>query len=979
MAFPVKHLTVGGNNNPFLTDLLASINHATEIRIAAAFISPAGLNLIIDALRDALRRKATVRILTGDYLNFTDPAAFRMLMWLQEQGAEVWVFEGGGTQNFHMKAYLFVCHADGEPNDGCIYIGSSNITRVALQNGLEWNLRVSLGENESRFAEVLTEYHRLFEDKRCKPLSHQWINEYILRRPVKSEVVTGLPETEEQGIVFKPKKIQKAVLAALIKSREEGDRRGLVVMATGLGKTWLAAFDCEAFQAKKVLFIAHREEILTQAENTFLRIKPNASVGKYNAKIQQPDVDMLFASVFTLGQHKHLTRFDSKAFDYIVIDEFHHASAQSYRRLLAHFEPEFMLGLTATPDRTDQSDILSLCDDNLICHIDLAQGIEADELCPFKYYGIGDVEVNYTEIKWHRSGFKANDLHHLLATTARAAHNFKEWQKRRQTRTLAFCITTDHADFMADYFDSKGVSAVAVHSKSKVMRNKALNDLREHKIDIIFSVDLFNEGVDLPEIDTVLMLRPTESKIVFLQQLGRGLRTCDTKSELVVIDFIGNHKSFFNNAIALFKVGAGKAAQDHFIRQAASQSLPLPKGCFLNYDSQAIEFMEQYKEAKTDAQTALYRALKDSLNRRPTLAEFYRAENSDKDKDKVKYMAQLRKRHDQWLQLVEKEGDLSDEQSACLQAHGAFFKALEKTNLEKCFKLVLLEAMLELQGFVTPLKKIDLALQSWKVLQRRQARRADLKEAFQPFDELPVSQHKNWLRYWQENPIVAWAGKKSDGKKVFFAEQEELFLFKQQVTAQMIEAFELLTQELVDYCYARYENRVNKNKNKLVDSNVIPTPQIDNVMPIKKVDKLEVPYFADLEIACGHFRSSSHDTDAIETKALPISSYPKLNPDKHFIARAKGNSMNGGKHPIKDGDYLLFERVYSIDKIRGQTIVIERQDVTGDDQYLLRNAHRLVQGGYELIAQNPDYEPIVFGEGLKPVARLLMIIEAGDL
>lgn len=964
-AFPTKHLTVGGSD-PFLPSLLSAINHATEISITTAFIQMTGLELIKDALVDALNRQASVRILTGDYLGITDPNALRYFMLLQEQGAQVKVFTSEGKTSFHMKAYIFTRSANGEKDEGCAFIGSSNISKAALLSGLEWNFRIERKEDEARFQVILNEYNTLFNDARCKPLTHQWIDDYIKRIPiqsVKAEIQPGQDEVESPPA---PTPIQAEALAALDRTRKEGYRRGLVVMATGLGKTWLAAFDSQQANAKRVLFVAHREEILNQAEETFVRIWPAAKVGRYNGKNRDVDVDMLFASVSTLARDNHLKLFSQDHFDYVVVDEFHHAAARTYQQLLAYFNPQFMLGLTATPERTDQSDILGLCDDNLVFDRDLFDGIEANLLCPFGYLGVADT-VNYEEITWRSGRFDPHELTNQFATRGRAQHNFLHWKKHCQTRTLAFCISKKHADFMADYFCSKGVKAASVHSDSKVLRNEALELLRLGELEVIFSVDLFNEGVDLPSIDTVLMLRPTESKIIFLQQLGRGLRNSPEtgKDKLIILDFIGNHISFFRKPEALFKVGVSNKERKAFISAVEGGSLPLPSGCFVNYDPESINFMAQLTRTKVGLQEETYRALRESYGRRPTLAEFYRAGGN---------VATVRKGHGQWLSFVSNEksesgmSDLGEKGQLCLSEYKAFFLELETTSLTRSFKLVLLEALVELEGLNKPVSTEILALKSFEVLQRRRSLLGDLPQKYAELRELQGKQIKEWHTYWKGNPIKAWIGGNTDKSAPFFMVNKGEFEFKLKVDDALYDTFITLTQEIINYRFLQYEARPAKKPK----GQQLTIPINDSIQ--------QIPYFPDLKIACGHFKSSGHESDNVEQRAVPLI-YGKLNPAKHFIARATGDSMNGGKKPIVDGDYLLLERITpnNAGSNNGKTIAIERQDVSGDDQYLLRNVQKQGLGQYQLNAQNPDYEPMMATEGMVTFARLVDVIDPVDL
>ncbi|TGD72519.1 DUF3427 domain-containing protein [Mangrovimicrobium sediminis] len=975
-GFPDQHLTVGGDN-PFLPSLLEAINHADDIAIATAFIRMTGVRLIQGALEDALERGARVRVLTGDYLGVTDPQALRYLMLLQEQGADVKVFESQDKTSFHMKTYIFTRHnQQTEGGEGCAFVGSSNLSHAALVDGLEWNLKVDQSENKSRFALILREYELLYANQACKTLTHHWIDEYIERVPDN----TSKPTSTEAGQDEKepppgPNSVQIEALDALASTRELGFRRGLVVLATGLGKTWLSAFDSQRMNAKRVLFVAHREEILKQAEETFVRIRPDVKVGRYDGQEKELNVDMLFASVQTLGRTSHLNLFSRDHFDYIVVDEFHHAAARTYQRLLIHFEPRFLLGLTATPERTDQSDILALCDDNLVFSRDLFHGIEMGLLCPFSYFGIAD-EVNYQEISWRNGKFDPTQLESQLATHARARHNFRHWQEKHQSRTLAFCISRKHADFMADYFNRQGVSSASVHSDSDMQRNEALKLLGNGDIRVIFSVDLFNEGVDLPAIDTILMLRPTESKIIFLQQLGRGLRNSleTSKEKLVVIDFIGNHVSFFRKPEALFRVGVTTNERKSFIDDIRDNNLSLPLGCFVNYDPESLDFMERLVETKGDKQVELYRNLKNALNRRPALAEFYRAGGSADT---------IRKYYGQWYTFLKSEQDLELQEIDCLNAYDRFFRELETTSLTKSFKLVLLEAFIELDGYAKPPSIQVLSRKSFDVLQRRRILLNDLPEKYRSLTILSENESTEWLEYWTSNPINAWVGGNTSSSSAYFEIHDGVFRFKGEISETVSDTFSVLVQELVDFRFRQYESRVEQK------GATAPAPT-------ENTESVEIPFFTDLKVACGHFRESPHDDVNIEYRSLPMK-YRVIDPARFFIAQASGNSMDGGENPIRDGDYLLFELISeseltsmaSINHVRepntddtevleSATIVAENREGFGHE-FLLRNLVSNTSGAATLVAQNPSYPDIPVTAKIALIAELRKKIDPLDL
>jgi superfamily II DNA or RNA helicase/HKD family nuclease/SOS-response transcriptional repressor LexA len=954
---PARKLVTGGDD-PFLPHLSQAMARATEIDIAVAFIKTTGLRLLMSDLLAALLPPGEsgaplrrVRVLTSDYLDVTDPEALRLLLLLQDRGADVRVYVTQAT-SFHLKAYVFAKSAANELIEGTAFIGSSNISRQALQDGLEWNYRVAY-PGDPGFLEARQRFGELFAHSRTVPLSDRWIESYELRRVPQARAVA--PDSQEQELPPEPTSVQLEALAALADTRDAGFQRGLVVLATGLGKTWLAAFDATRMGARRVLFVAHREEILSQAAQTFLRIRPKSRVALYRGQSHDVEVDVLCASVQTLARTEHLERFAPQHFDYVVIDEFHHAAAATYRRVLGHFAPAFLLGLTATPDRTDQSDILSLCDDNLVFTRNLFEGIQAKLLAPFHYHGILDESVDYREVPWRNGRFDPEQLSNKLATLARSRHAVKEWRAKAQKRTLAFCVSVVHAEFMAAQFEKAGIASAAVYSGSSLGRSEALERLREGQLSVIFSVDLFNEGVDLPSIDTVMMLRPTESKILFLQQLGRGLRRADQKQHLVVLDFIGNHQSFLQKPQALFGVGATYKALAAFGRSAEEGRLDLPDGCYVNYDLKIIEFLKSLDSAGTQKD---YEALRVSLGHRPTLAEFYRSGAS---------VQAMRQRHGSWFALVEAMGDLDAGEIRNLSKFGGLLKEVEVTPMTRSFKMILLEALLELDGLANPPTIADLSHRSWQVLRRRNSLLADLPESIA---QLPDGHSDKWQRYWLDNPINAWVGgNRSDRAGAFFRVENNRFHLVTVPPEGDRASLEAMLQELIDYRLAAYEVR---SAVTVASSNVIA------FTPKTRIER-ELPYFPNLKIACGHFRAGRADVE--EYRALPAS-YGQLDPTRHFIARASGHSMDGGKNPIRDGDYLLLELVGAANagSITGTVMAIERQDeLGGDNQYLLRTVTKQGEGRYVLKANNPDYEDLPATDDMRTLARLKAVVDPMDL
>jgi superfamily II DNA or RNA helicase/SAM-dependent methyltransferase len=946
-----RKLTTGGDD-PFLPKLVHEINHAHEIDISVSFIMSSGLKLLMPDLHSAikpsegsLRTPARMRVLTCDYLDVTDIEACRLLMLLKEQGADVRVFEAGQS-SFHMKAYIFANQHPEQGMSGTAFIGSSNISKQALRTGLEWNYRIEY-PGDPGFLEARQRFNDLFKHPNTVELTNDWIDAYDKRRLVMRRPIAPGAAEQEQEPPPVPSTIQKQALDALMASREEGYRRGLVVLATGLGKTWLAAFDTQAMGARKVLFVAHREEILDQAAATFLRIRPNSRVGYYAGQQRDVDANILCASVQTLGKDAHLERFAPDHFDYIVVDEFHHAAAPTYRRLLKYFKPKFMLGLTATPDRSDQSDILSLCDDNLVFTCSLFEGIHSKLLTPFHYYGIFDESVNYSEIPWRNGRFEPEALSSKLATLGRARHALREWQRLKQQRTLAFCVSVKHADFMAAQFRKEGIAARAVYGGSDLGRAEALEQLRDGTLQVLFSVDLFNEGMDLPEIDTVMMLRPTESKILFLQQLGRGLRRADGKDKLVVLDFIGNHKSFLHKPQALFEAGHTYTELAQFAREVEAHRLSLPEGCFVNFDLQLIDFLKSLESPGLQQE---YEALKQSLGRRPTASEAYRAGMSMND---------VRKDFGSWFGMLRTFNELDHEELRLVDAQSLVLTEFEVTSMTKSYKMALLEAFQELDGWNHPPVMPVLAAQSWEVLLRRRPLLRDLPEHLPPHSK---GHGADWVRYWRSNPVKAWIGENIDGTALFEL-QDGHFQAKLQIPSEQIERWTSLVQEIIDYRLAAYESR---------QASVSPS----NVVPFERPNRVgvQLPFFPNIKVACGHFKTGR--ADAEEYRVLG-EAHGRLDPQRHFIARASGNSMNGGKNPIRDGDYLLLERVSSTNagSITGTVMAIERQDASGDNQYLLRVVLKGPTGGYILRANNPDYADLDASDEMRTLARLKEVID----
>jgi superfamily II DNA or RNA helicase/HKD family nuclease/diadenosine tetraphosphate (Ap4A) HIT family hydrolase len=785
---------IAGWDDPLLPHLRRALDGAKQADIAVAFVLQRGIDLVADHLADLLERGGRLRFLTGDYLDCTEPTALRTLLDLAAfapDRAQVRIFDAADL-SFHPKAYITY-----SSDDRCIaFVGSSNLTQIALRHGVEWNYRIVAADDTPEFGEIARGFERLFSHPRSVPLTSAWIDAYSRRRqqsvlrsrhqPV--EVPEEAPEPPPE-----PHAIQRDALAALERTRAEGNAAGLVVLGTGLGKTFLAAFDSKRPEFRRILFVAHREEILRQALGTFRRIRPWASFGRFAAGEKAADADILFASIQTLGKMRHLRDFAPATFDYIVVDEFHHAAAGTYRRLIAHFTPKFLLGLTATPERTDGGDLLSLCQENLVYRCDFPAGIERGLLSPFKYLGVPDT-VDYRNIPWRNARFDETALTAAVATGARAQNALEQYRKHAGQRTIAYCCSVRHADYMRRYFAAQGVRCAAVHSQtSSDPRTGSLERLAAREIDVLFAVDMLNEGIDLPSIDTVLMLRPTESRIIWLQQFGRGLRRSDGKSHLTVIDYIGNHRSFLLKAQALFGLPEGDAHIERTLNLLAERAYELPPGCEATYELEAMDILRGLLRRASDREALklYYEEFRERTGARPTAVEAFH--------DGYKPGA-CRNTHGSWLGFVRAMEDLQEfPDSAELGTAKRFLKSLETTAMAKSYKMLVLQTMLDAERFPGELPIAELVERFGRLARTSATLAADVGAPLENAEEL--------RRHVETNPIAAWTGGKGTGGESFFVYRSGMFGTTFDLPQEYCATFRGLVQELVEWRLAQYLSR----------------------------------------------------------------------------------------------------------------------------------------------------------------------------
>ncbi len=610
--------------------LRSEIESADRIDVVMAFIRRTGIAPLLDALRHHRGKDRQLRVLTTTYTGSTEKAALEQLVDL---GADVRVSYDLSTTRLHAKAWVFHRRS----GFSTAYVGSSNLTHSAQVTGIEWNVRASAARNP----DVIAKFGAVFE-------SYWSSGDYLPYDPEQFEDEQRRAGRTDSGplvilspIELRPLPFQERLLELVAVARERGHHRNLLVSATGTGKTVMAALDYaglrEQLDRSRLLFIAHREEILDQSLATFRYALRDASIGeKWVGGARPTRFEHVFASIQSLSA-SGLDALAADHFDVVIVDEFHHAAAGSYEKVLNHLEPVELLGLTATPERSDGLPILGWFDDRIAAELRLWDAIDQQHLAPFLYFGIHD-GLDLTDIPWRRGrGYEIEALtNRYTSSDAWARLVVKQVNDHADVgsmRCLGFCVSVEHAQFMARHFNHHGIASVAVWGDSpRADREAALRDLAAGDVKVVFSVDLFNEGVDVPNVDTVLMLRPTESPVLFLQQLGRGLRKAKGKSYCTVLDFVGTHRKEFRFD-RRYRALLGGTRRD--VERAVQMQFPfLPAGCNMQLDEKAAEIvLRSLREAIPSQWKAKVDELRSLRRERPGigLAEFLDESGLDLD------------------------------------------------------------------------------------------------------------------------------------------------------------------------------------------------------------------------------------------------------------------------------------------------------------------------------------------------------------
>lgn len=588
-------LFTGAKHEPkLINELKKEISSCHQIDILVSFIKYSGLRLMLDKLAEFTNNGGKLRIITTTYMKATDLKAINVLSSLKN--TEIKINYNTKSTRLHAKAYIFHRNTD----FSTAYIGSSNISAPAMTTGTEWNIKITQKDMSDTFDKMKATFETYWNDK-----------EFIYYDDTQEEILadalnTTLDNTKNFFVDIRPYGFQQEILDALQADREiRNQYKNLIIAATGTGKTIISALDYKRFCANnsksecRLLFIVHRKEILEQSLATYRAVLKDNNFGELFVDGKKPtQLKYLFASIQTFNS-QDLTKHTIKEFyDYIVIDETHHASAYTYQNLLDYYKPKILLGLTATPERADGKDIFKYFNHRVSAEIRLPEAIERSLLCPFHYFGVSD-SIDYSGITWECGKYKESELNDILTINERSAKTRvntilqaieKYITDIEETKGIGFCISKNHAIYMSNQFNNSGIKSIALTSDSDSnLRNEAKNKLKKGEYKFIFVVDIYNEGVDIPEINTVLFLRPTESLNIFLQQLGRGLRNADNKEFLTVLDFIGHaHKKYnfeekFNSLLHVSRQKMENELNKGFIS--------LPKGCYITLEKKASEYI----------------------------------------------------------------------------------------------------------------------------------------------------------------------------------------------------------------------------------------------------------------------------------------------------------------------------------------------------------------------------------------------------
>lgn len=606
------------NGQKVLTSIISELKKCDEFYFSVAFITNSGVAVLINILKELESKGIKGKILASQYQNFTEPRALKRLIELKNVDVRIVI-----DNNFHAKGYIFK-----NKDIYTLIVGSSNLTQNALSYNQEWNLKVSSLENGEILNQTIKEFNRIFYS--ATVVNNAWIDEYKKIYNDTSKYKTL--KNPEQAVFtigrISPNKMQIEALKSIEALRNEGKNKALIISATGTGKTYLSAFDVKKRNPKRLLFVVHRENIVRASLHSYKRIfGSEKEMGILSGNQKDFKSDFLFATIQTISKDDILGKFPKDYFDYIIIDEAHRSGANTFQKILDYFTPRFLLGMTATPERTDGYDIFKTFDYNIAYEIRLNKALEENMLCAFHYYGVSDIKIDGELIN-------ENVNFNSLVSDERVKHIIEKASfygcDHGRIKGLIFCSRINEATELSNKLNTKGYRTLALDgSTSEQEREEAIRRLEtdidaEEALDYILTVDIFNEGVDIPSINQIIMLRPTQSAIIFVQQLGRGLRKSDNKEFLTIIDFIGNYKNNFFIPIALY--GDSSYNKDNLRKLINNGSSYIPGASTVNFDSITTEkIFDSIDAVKLNNKKDLvkdYTLLKYKLGRIPSMMNF---------------------------------------------------------------------------------------------------------------------------------------------------------------------------------------------------------------------------------------------------------------------------------------------------------------------------------------------------------------------
>ncbi len=618
-----------------LTSIEQELSNCDEFCISVAFIKESGIEPLLMVLKELEKKNVPGKILTTDYLTFSDPKAFDTLASLNNIQLKMFHTnkEIGG---FHTKGYIFR-----KEEIYRIIIGSSNMTISAITKNREWNTKIISTQEGQIAQEILAEFNALWNDDNSieyDAFIEDYRQEFLKKQLIKKQQEQALQDSvvDLGRYTLQPNKMQVAFVRNIMKIQEQGEERALLLSSTGTGKTYASAFAVREMQPRKVLFVVHREQIAKQAIKSYKKVFGNSkSYGLLSGTRKEMDAEYLFSTMQMMAKPEIFTQFAEDEFDIIVLDECHHAGSDSYQRIMSYFQPKFWLGMTASPD-TNNYDIYSIFHHQIAYEIRLQQAMQEDLLCPFHYFGITDLEID-GQVFDDSTGVRNFAG---LISDERVKYVIEQAEyygfSGDRVKGLVFCSRKDEAKELSAGFNRHGYhTEVLTGEDSQERREWVIDRLADdndskNQVDYIFTVDIFNEGVDVPEINQVIMLRPTESPVVFIQQLGRGLRKCEGKEYVVILDFIGNYMNNFMIPIALS--GDRSYNKDIIRKYVISGNNVIPGSSTIHFDeitkNRIFKSIDQIKGIKEIIRTS-YVNLKNRLGRVPYLIDFYNAGEVD--------------------------------------------------------------------------------------------------------------------------------------------------------------------------------------------------------------------------------------------------------------------------------------------------------------------------------------------------------------